>query len=432
MVLDSSQDEESITNIYSSEVDTMGFHNTTPTNLMQSNEQTSPSTVVEWGRRKRANSSTGLKAIGLMLSAPLFTVLVAINMENHHGDIRRLVDYETLTTFWCDIRRENLLQLHQIFAGYLVFQAILYNFLPGPSNTGQYTPGGHLLRYKTNGLSAFCVTYACFWLGHKSGLYHASFIAANFTSFVVVLNTWGLAFTIVVYLKGRLFPTSLEDRVFTGNLFYDICMGLELNPRLPIINDVKMFVVGRVGMMLWPLVLTSFAALQNDLTGNTSTAMLIGVGLQFEYILDFFCYEHWYLRTIDIAHDHVGFYIIWGCTAWLPTTYTLHAQYMARSKEQVNIFTAVMCFIIGTAGYLLFRLSNNQKYRVREASGRCEVWGKPATYITAKYSTADGAVRESLLLTCGKHDVPDVAGNDDTNLSQDGGVWLDTLITLEI
>ena len=104
---------------------------------------------------------------------------------------------------------------------------------------------------------------------------------------------------------------------------------------------------------------------------------------------------------------------------------------MARSKDRLSNFTAVVCFVIGTAGYLLFRLSNNQKYRVREASGKCEVWGKPATYIKAKYSTADGAVRESILLTCGKHWAPCIASSDDTDLSQDGGVWLDTLITLE-
>lgn len=31
-------------------------------------------------------------------------------------------------------------------------------------------------------------------------------------------------------------------------------MGLELNPRIPVLGDLKLFVVSRIGMMVWPLV----------------------------------------------------------------------------------------------------------------------------------------------------------------------------------
>lgn len=108
-----------------------------------------------------------------------------------------------------------------------------------------------------------------------------------------------------------------------------------------------------------------------------------------------------YLRTIDIAHDHVGFYMIWGCLAWLPTTYTLHVQYMARNDFSLDDTSAIALFLVGTAGYVLFRISNNQKYHVRNTQGQCSVWGKSATFITATYRTADGADRQSILLTCG-------------------------------
>lgn len=91
----------------------------------------------------------------------------------------------------------------------------------------------------------------------------------------------------------------------------------------------------------------------------------------------------------------------WGCLAWLPTTYTLHTQYVAQSGTSVSDSAAIIFFLLGTTGYLLFRLSNTQKYRVRDTEGRCSVWGKPATFITARYTTADGADRQSILLTCG-------------------------------
>jgi 7-dehydrocholesterol reductase len=35
-------------------------------------------------------------------------------------------------------------------------------------------------------------------------------------------------------------------------------------------------------------------------------------------VVDFFINEDWYLRTIDIAHDHFGFYLAWGDVVWLP------------------------------------------------------------------------------------------------------------------
>lgn len=41
------------------------------------------------------------------------------------------------------------------------------------------------------------------------------------------------------------------------------------------------------------------------------------------YVLDFFWNEAWYLKTIDICHDHFGWYLGWGDCVWLPYLYTL-------------------------------------------------------------------------------------------------------------
>jgi len=41
---------------------------------------------------------------------------------------------------------------------------------------------------------------------------------------------------------------------------------------------------------------------------------LLRLHLHFQaiYVVDFFANEDWYLRTIDICHDHFGFYLAWG------------------------------------------------------------------------------------------------------------------------
>lgn len=44
------------------------------------------------------------------------------------------------------------------------------------------------------------------------------------------------------------------------------------------------------------------------------------------YVLDFFWNEAWYLKTIDICHDHFGWYLGWGDCVWLPYLYTLQVS----------------------------------------------------------------------------------------------------------
>src|SRR4051794_37815341 len=83
------------------------------------------------------------------------------------------------------------------------------------------------------------------------------------------------------------------------------------------------------------------------------------------YILDFFINEDWYLRTIDIAHDHFGFYLGWGDSVWLPFTYTLQAFYLAVNPVQLQTWQAIAIAALGASGYIIFRAVNAQKNSFR-------------------------------------------------------------------
>lgn len=109
-----------------------------------------------------------------------------------------------------------------------------------------------------------------------------------------------------------------------------------------------------------------------------------------------------YVKTIDIAHDHFGFYLAWGSAVWLPTMYTLQTQYLARNPVQLHPAVAAAILLMGIGGYALFRSVNNQKYLVRRTNGDCKIWGKPAKYMRASYITGDGKTHESILLMSGK------------------------------
>lgn len=119
------------------------------------------------------------------------------------------------------------------------------------------------------------------------------------------------------------------------------------------------------------------------------------------YVVDFFVNEDWYVRTIDICHDHFGFYLAWGCMVWLPTMYTLQTQYLAQNPVILSTWAATTITVAGLIGYVLFRSVNHQKDLVRSTEGDCNVWGKPAKLVRVKYSTKDGLEHYSILLCSG-------------------------------
>ena len=108
-----------------------------------------------------------------------------------------------------------------------------------------------------------------------------------------------------------------------------------------------------------------------------------------------------YLRTIDICHDHFGFYLAWGSMVWLPTVYTLQVQYLAYNPYSLSDYAAAGLLAIGISGYALFRSVNYQKDLTRRTKGDCNIWGRKAEVIKAKYTTADGKEHESILLCSG-------------------------------
>ena len=107
------------------------------------------------------------------------------------------------------------------------------------------------------------------------------------------------------------------------------------------------------------------------------------------------------MRTIDIAHDHFGFYLAWGDSVWLPFMYTLQSHFLLRHTLDLSTPYFLLTLGMGLTGYYIFRTVNNQKDLVRSTDGKCTIWGKPAEFIRTQFNTTDGKVHKSLLLTSG-------------------------------
>ncbi|KAL9131306.1 MAG: hypothetical protein Q9217_000741 [Psora testacea] len=287
------------------------------------------------------------------------------------------------------------------YAAWILFQGILYSLLPGPISTGQLTPAGNLLKYKTNGLLAWTITHVAFLGAGAAGVLDLAIIAKNWEGLLVASNVYGFLLAGFCLVKGYVAPSHPNDRKFSGSFIFDYFVGIELNPRFGELWDFKLFHNGRPGIIAWTLISISYTALQYQKIGYVTNSMWLVDIFHFMYVVDFFINEDWYLRTIDMAHDHYGFYLGWGSVAVVPSVYTIQVQYLARYPVDLSPVHAAAVLALGIGGYALFRAANHQKDVVRSTNGHCNVWGKPAGYIRAPYKTGDGKSHESLLLTTG-------------------------------
>jgi len=286
------------------------------------------------------------------------------------------------------------------FLGFIFTEAFLMVLLPGKRVKGLPTPTGAVLEYKVNALLALFVSLAAYLGGSLYlKLFSAAWIFDEYGPLIVVGTVLGFIGSFLAYFKGRFFPTN-KDRSLHGSFFYDLWMGLELNPRIGFF-DIKIFAIGRIGMIGWAVVVASFTAKQYELFGELSNSMILLVIFQFIYIADWAWKEEWYVATLDIMHDHFGFFLSYGSTCWVTCTYTAQAWFLAHHPIHMSPFAMGSTIFVQVLGYVLFRITNNQKLSFRAANGKVNIWGKPAVFVAAKYSTTDGKVRENLLLASG-------------------------------
>ncbi|KAK2793751.1 hypothetical protein FQN52_000703 [Onygenales sp. PD_12] len=330
--------------------------------------------IPSWGRRTDAPRIQGIMSLGIMVACPLFTLFWYIALQNFDASL-----LSALFALWDEGFVDFFRQYSPcpnrdivfVYGAWVLFQAVLYTFLPGKICEGQPTPAGNVLKYKTNGLLASFVTVFFFAvLGLRSGGLSLAFVAEHWGSFVAIFNIYGLFLTAAFYLKAHIAPSHLEDRKFSGSALYDLYMGIELNPRFGQSWDFKLFHNGRPGIIGWLLIDLSFTALQFYKFGYITNSIIITDLLHATYVIDLFYNEGWYIKTIDIAHDHVGFYLAWGSATWLPMMYTLQPQFLAVHPVSLSPIAAASILMTGFGGYALFRSANHQKYLVRDTKGQ--------------------------------------------------------------
>ncbi|KAI9360037.1 ergosterol biosynthesis ERG4/ERG24 [Zopfochytrium polystomum] len=368
-----------------------------------------------WGRARDISLGTIIMSFTIMMTTPLVVIYFWRACDSFQCDIAgpalQLADRvassskpitDTLGEWLREFVPTPTASGFQLYYTWLLFQALMYVLVPAKIGYGQTTPAGYTLPYVVNGLRVWFITHVLYFaLSLGAGLFPASIIHDNWGGLLIAANSYGYFLTLFSYFKALLFPSHAADRKFSGSIIYDIFMGVEFNPRLGKWFDFKLFHNGRPGIVAWTLINASFAAAQYERIGYITNSMILVNILHAIYVLDFFYNEDWYLRTIDICHDHFGFYLAWGDSVWLPYMYTLQSHYLVRNPVDLSpgYFSAVLG--LGLLGYYIFRAVNHQKDVVRSSDGKCNIWGKPARVLRTEFVTSDGKVHRSLLLVSG-------------------------------
>ena len=173
--------------------------------------------------------------------------------------------------------------------------------------------------------------------------------------------------------------------------------------------DVKQFTNCRHALMLWPLIPLSFAAHLFEL-GALSNAMIVNVALQVIYCFKFFVWEAGYMASMDIAHDRAGYYLCWGCAAFVPSMYVVHSWWLVTATvralaagtppPELSPGAAVAALVLGLAFIALNYDADRQRQEFR-AAPKEKIWGAAPRFVRAPYVTEAGEKRESLLLSSG-------------------------------
>lgn len=366
-----------------------------------------------WGRAWEFNWSTLFSALLIMIFTPLMVVYFYIACTYFQGSLLAPIVYQFENN-------ASLLELIPSFEGnalllyffWFSLQAVLAVLLPdvlhkvvpsyrGGIQEGAVTPAGQKLKYNINGLQAWIISHILFFFGAFVFNFFSPTIIADFWGpLLIVTNLVGYVVAVFVYAKAYYFPTSVEDRKFSGNHLYDFYMGIEFNPRIGWF-DFKLFFNGRPGIIAWTLINLSFAAKQYATYGTVTNSMILVNLLQAIYVIDFFWHETWYLKTIDICHDHFGWMLAWGDSVWLPYMYTLQGYYLLNNPVELPQTYALFVLLIGIGGYVMFRSANNQKDLFRRSEGKAKIWGTVPEAIACEYTSKDGKKHESRLLASG-------------------------------
>lgn len=179
-----------------------------------------------WGRTGSGRSwRRSLIASAPIVLGPIASISTFITLNSFDGSFSSFYAAVEEEGFWTTCMRygpELSRKGVAAVACWVGFQVLLFLYLPCDVRTGQYTPAGHLLIYRLNGLYSWIVTHLLYFTMCGLGIVDPAFIPRNWSSLIAAMNLAGLLVPVLAFIKAYLRPTHPEDCKFSGMFVFHL------------------------------------------------------------------------------------------------------------------------------------------------------------------------------------------------------------------
>lgn len=342
---------------------------------MTSDETAKPS-------QPRSHFLGGLLSLVGIIVLPLIVYYLWFCVEHHKGDLFVPEPDDLIRILGMMPTTTSLL----VFSGWMLLHVILQIAGPGRWHEGTPLTDGSRLKYKMNGMFAFCVSLGAVVLAVSMKWLDPTILfypnPGEYGALITTVNIFAFGFSLFLYFFGK-WKYPREER--TGNFFYDYFLGTSLNPRIGSF-DFKFFMESRPGLIGWIAINFVLAVEQSNKEYGITLPMYLVFAFQFLYVADYFWHEPAILTTWDIKHEKFGWMLVWGDLVWVPFTYTLQAYYLVNHGHTLPWWGAAGIVALNLLGFMIFRGSNWQKHCFRLDPTK-PIWGRPAEYIRTHYGS---------------------------------------------
>lgn len=284
--------------------------------------------------------------------------------------------------------------IHLPYIGFIIFNIILYHLVPGNYIYGGKHCSGNQYQYKINALPCLIINFSYVIIKYFLGYDYTDLITNEASlSFTSLVLGYIVTLAIVCYSTENPGPDASIHR----SLIESLVSGIDIYLAKLGFQDIKLFIIGHIGMTIWAV--RNFQFLLGHISSNNYETLLVVFFIQACYIFHWAINEKWYLNTLDIKHDRLGFYLIFGPLHFMPMYYTLYMREAVRNNITLTSNETIILLLIFTYIFRYYIRVNDEKDYIRATSRHFD--GTNATFVEAVYFTIDQSRQTSKLITSG-------------------------------
>ena len=260
------------------------------------------------------------------------------------------------------------------YCGFFFALLLASRVLPGKRVLGFAQPDGQRKTYVLNGLSLFVLTHMVVIAGTLAlGLSLAPLITTHFWPLVIAANVFSIAWSLLLYVRGRERGAPLPGKASRRGLVRDFCMGVELNPTWKDV-DLKVFAY-QPSLIGLGLLVAAFGYAQHEQLGHLTPQMVLYQAFWWLYLFTHYRDEPGVLSMYDVIAEKFGFMLVWGDLVLVPFFYCIAGWYLVDQSAPMSTPGLLALVAMFSLGLWIFRGANKQKHTFK-IDPTAKIWGR--------------------------------------------------------